>query len=96
MNAESQKTKYQYQKPAVYKIEVSGHLDTSWKERLAGMQITNDHLPDGSQVCFLIGRLNDQAALSGVLNALFDNRMSVISVNILDENSRSKPNILKI
>ena len=87
MNNESQKTKYHFQKPAVYKIQVKGHLDTSWTERMAGMQITNASLPNGSPVSFLIGRLEDQAALSGVLNALFDNRMVVISVNTLDDSS---------
>jgi hypothetical protein len=33
----------------------------------------------------LIGRLMDQAALCGVLNALYDLHLSVISVEFLDE-----------
>ena len=27
--------------PATYRIEVEGHLDESWSERLAGMHITS-------------------------------------------------------
>ena len=33
----------------------------------------------------LIGHLKDQAALSGVLNALYDLHLPVISVELLDE-----------
>lgn len=53
--------------PAVYEIRVSGHLNASWATRLNDMQIV---LKDNET--WLTGRLVDQAALFGVLTALYD------------------------
>ena len=46
-----------------YHICVKGHLDLSWQDWLAGLQIRNE--PAGTTV--LSGPLPDQAALYGVL-----------------------------
>ncbi len=58
--------------PATYRIEVLGHLDRSWSERLAGMEITTT---GGSGIVprtILQGQVIDQNALAGVLNTLCD------------------------
>lgn len=76
---------FEFTTPAIYKIVVAGHLDESWSDRLNGMQINMNKSQSNDQVSILIGQLNDQSALSGVLNTLHDFHMTVISVNVLDE-----------
>lgn len=62
--------------PAIYRICVEGTLASEWSNRLAGMQIT----PADEGRTMLVGRLNDQAALSGVLTALYELHLPVYSV----------------
>ena len=57
--------------PATYEIRVQGSLDQKWSGRLQGLGITVKESPDRLPVTTLVGRLKDQAALLGVLNALF-------------------------
>ena len=70
--------------PATYRIEVEGHLDESWSERLAGMHITSRKRSDQTTVTSLIGRLRDQAELSGVLNSLYDLHLSILKVEVVN------------
>ena len=74
-----------FEAPASYRIRVQGHLDDSWSDRLGGMVITRAFTADKQPMTILIGHLSDQAALSGVMNALYSMHMSVISVELLDE-----------
>lgn len=69
---------------ATYQIIVQGTIDPSWANRLAGMNIT-ERLPDNGEVeTVLVGRLADQATLSGVLNSLYELHLPVISADCLD------------
>jgi len=79
-------SKFNFITPAVYEIRIIGDLDTSWSERLGGLQITNKNPGDLDSVSVLIGQISDQAALSGVLNTLYDNHVTIISVNMLKYN----------
>ena len=74
-----------FEAPASYRIRVQGHLDDSWTDRLGGMVITRAFTEENQPMSILIGRLSDQAALSGVMNALYGLHMSVFSVERLDE-----------
>jgi len=74
-----------FEAPASYRIRVQGHLDDSWTDRLGGMVITRAFTEEKQPMSILIGRLSDQAALSGVMNALYGLHMSVFSVERLDE-----------
>ena len=56
---------------ATYEIRVQGSLDQKWSGRLQGLGISVKESPDRLPVTILVGRLKDQAALLGVLNALF-------------------------
>jgi hypothetical protein len=67
-----------------YRIEVDGHLDESSSDRLAGMRITARERPDQTFVTTLIGRLRDQAELSGVLNSLYDLHLSILKVEMVN------------
>ena len=78
---------FSFKEPAIYKIKVQGALNESWSERLGGMQITVERPIDDVPISVLVGRINDQSALSGVLNALYESHLTIISVNMLkDEN----------
>jgi len=73
--------------PATYRIRVQGHLDEIWADRLNGMAITSAKATDKSSVTILVGDLRDQAALSGVLNTLYELHLPLLSVENLDEKS---------
>jgi hypothetical protein len=65
---------------ATYFIQVEGHLDASWSDRLGGLTIETTSEDGGTIVSTLTGQLPDQSALSGVLNALVDLHHALISV----------------
>ena len=77
------KPEFRFQNPAMYKIKVQGELKENWSERLLGMQITIDRSQRNIPISVLVGQINDQTALSGVLNALYDYNMTIISVHML-------------
>jgi hypothetical protein len=70
--------------PATYRIEVDGHLDASLTDRLAGMKITSRERADQTTVSTLLGRIRDQAELSGVLNSLYDLHLSILKVEMVN------------
>jgi hypothetical protein len=71
-----------FDKPGTYRIRVKGDLPASWSGRLGGMAISDDS--EGEQpATMLYGRLMDQAALLGVLNALYGLHLPLLSVEHL-------------
>ena len=73
--------------PAQYRISVVGILDENRSDRLGGLMIESKE-PDqniGKSVTTLTGRLVDQAALFGVLNALYNMRMPLLAVEYMIE-----------
>jgi len=66
-------------KPAVYRIKVKGVVPDGWIDRLGGLHITGRASEDTT----LVGRLEDQAELSGVLNTLYELHLVLLSVEIL-------------
>ena len=73
-------------KPATYCIRVVGHLDENWSARLGGLEIDSSS-PEGKRaVTTLSGPIIDQAALFGVLKALYDMRLPLLSVECLEIN----------
>ena len=81
-------SEFSFQKPAVYKIKVKGEISGSLTGRFGGLQINVDRAKDKDPVTVLIGQINDQSALSGILTTLYDFHLPIISVNML-ENSHS-------
>ena len=72
--------------PATYRIRVKGHLDSSWSDRLGSLEITTSSQEDGPTVTILRGELQDQAALAGVLSALYNIlQMPLLSVEYLGD-----------
>ena len=70
--------------PANYRIRVQGRLDSTWAERLGGMAVISDTAAKPS-VTIIEGYVVDQAALSGVLNTLYELHLPLLSVDNLDE-----------
>ena len=73
-------------KPATYCIRVVGYLDQSWSNRLGGMTVTVSSGAGKKKVSTLSGAMIDQAALFGVLKALYDMRLPLLSVECLQTN----------
>ena len=78
-------SEFSFSKPAVYKIKVQGLINESRSEVLGGMQITVDYSKGKKPISILVGRINDQTALSGILTTLYDFHFPIISVNALQD-----------
>ena len=76
---------FQFSKPAIYKIMVKGELNEDFSMRLGGMQISSEQRHGRYPVSVLIGKLSDQAELSGILNALYEMHLMVLSVQAMGE-----------
>jgi hypothetical protein len=72
----------QLDQPASNHIRVQGIFPARWRDYIQGMDIRvegNEECP----VTMLTGRLLDQAALYGILNFLYDQRLPLLSVECL-------------
>ena len=70
--------------PASYRIDIQGHLDERWSDRLAGMHISTCQGENQAPVATLTGRLRDQAELMGVLDTLYEMHLVLLKVEIID------------
>jgi hypothetical protein len=82
-NTSLNKFKLTIDKPATYCIRVVGDLDESWSDRLGGLTITPSEKEGKQIITTLSGSIIDQAALFGVLKALYDMRLPLLSVKCL-------------
>ena len=75
---------YTFDRPGNYRIRVQGFLDESWSEKLGGMYITTNRQRDRTTVATLVGRMQNQAELAGVLNTLYELHLTLLSVENLN------------
>ncbi len=78
-------SQYEFDSPGTYRIQVSGTLDSAWSDRLGGMTITTGNEGDDPPVTTLYGELADEAALAGVLSALYNLGCSLQSMKKIKE-----------
>jgi hypothetical protein len=71
-------------KPATYRISVLGTLDKKRSDYYGSMTIEHASDPHHRAMTILTGRLADQSALIGVLNALYDRGYPILSVECLE------------
>ena len=71
--------------PATYRIRVKGYLDSSWSDRLGGLAITTTSQDDETVETTLYSQVVDQAALAGVLSALYNMQLPLLSVEYLGD-----------
>ncbi len=69
-----------FDNPAHYKIQVQGQIDPGSSDLLGSMAICQAALESSYPVATLAGELRDQAALAGVLNTLYELRLTILSV----------------
>jgi len=75
---------FAFDRPGNYRIRVLGILDESWSERLAGLRIRQFERQDHEKpVTELVGKIRDQAELSGLLNTLYELHLTLLSVEYL-------------
>ena len=80
------RSKLKVDQPATYSIRVAGYLDETWSTRLGGLTISVSDPGENTKVTTLSGYMIDQAALFGVLKALYDMRLPLLSVECLEIN----------
>lgn len=74
---------YPYDYPAIYAIHAAGIVDFDWAARIGGLTVTYEKNPGGEPISVLKGSLPDQAALLGVLTALYNARYPLLFVSYL-------------
>lgn len=77
-------------KAAIYRITVKGVVPESWVSRLGGLQIVA--VSDAQTK--LEGWLPDQAALKGVLDTLYELRLSIEKITRLEAAVWRRPGII--
>ena len=71
-----------FESTATYQIRVKGLIPRGWSDRMGDMTIT--YINDGEpKATILSGQLADQAALLGLLNALYNMHLPLVSVEHL-------------
>jgi hypothetical protein len=69
--------------PDVYEIRVRGTLDKRWSEWFNDLVVTSEqagHTP----VTIVTGHVADQSALRGILTAIWDLNLAIISVILIE------------
>ena len=80
---------------ASYRIKVQGALDEEWSARLHGLVIRSEATDDDElPVTILTGQLPDQEALRQVLNTLYDQRLSLLSIEYLEDDETESWRVL--
>lgn len=69
---------------AVYRIVVQGVLADERLDRLGGLRLQAGPREHGGSTTVLTGRLTDQAQLIGVVNTLYDLRLPILVVEMLE------------
>ena len=69
---------------AIYRIRILGTLDKQWSAYCGGMTIEHTNEPHHGAMTILAGRLADQSAFIGVLNALHDIDCPILSAEYVE------------
>lgn len=71
--------------PATYRIVTQGTLPAHWRDRVGGMEIIDTSEGNYQRQVTLVGPIQDQAALRGVLETLYNLHMPILSVKRLKD-----------
>ena len=66
-------------RPAFYHIEVQGELRSTWSDYLGGLNISVNY-EQGTPCTIMEGELQDQAALIGVIDSLYNLGLPLLMV----------------
>ena len=70
---------------AIYRIRIQGRLEKNYAGSMHDMQISYETNKNNNAESLIVGKVEDQAALSGVLNFLYDMQLPVLSVECLEK-----------
>ena len=73
-----------YSNSAQYQITVLGKISTSFLSYWDKMQLSHSKIKN-KNYSVLTGEVRDQAALNGILNILYDNHFSLVSIIKLEK-----------
>jgi hypothetical protein len=76
-----------YSEPAMYEIRIKGHLDDRWAYKFEGLTLTRED----NGVTLLTGTVADQAALHGVLRAIRNLGVPLLSVTHVQSEPAEAP-----
>jgi hypothetical protein len=74
--------------PAVYQIEIVGHLNNKKAMWFENLSLTNDYGDDGTPVTIITGEVADQAALYGLLNKVRNLGLPLLAVIRLEPSDK--------
>ncbi len=74
---------FAFDRPGKYRIRALGSLDESWADRLGGLRIIRKE-NQKERMTELIGMVRDQAELSGILETLYEQHLTLVSVEMLE------------
>ena len=77
----------EFKGPAIYCIKIRGVIDQRYAGYFGDMIIGTEKKEEGQTTCKLKGSIKDQAELMGVLNALYNLHLPIVSIQTLDEES---------
>ena len=77
--------KLKLETPAIDQIVVQGNIDLSYSPILSQFQINNEKFEGETDKTMLVGKVEDQATLSGILNTLYELHMPVLSVECIKQ-----------
>ena len=72
---------------SIYRVCIAGTLPSSWENRLGGLQVVHEERNESSGPTTLMGAVNDQAELLGILNTLHELRCPLLLVEEVDVKS---------
>jgi hypothetical protein len=73
-----------FNRSSEYQIRVKGVIGKSWLDRFGGMKVTLEEDNKGDSTYNMVGCLNDQTALAGILKTLYELHLTILSIQILD------------
>ena len=84
MMVDKSSTRFGMGSPSVYRIEVCGTLDPNRADSLADLNISFATSEADGPLTTLVGTFADQAALSGLLNTIYELHVPLVAVERLD------------
>jgi len=75
-------SRVEFAEPATYRIVVQGRLEESGRRRLADMKIESTGRDGSEPRTTLVGVVQDQAELRGVLDVLYGLHLPVLAVDL--------------
>ena len=75
--------------PCTYRICIEGVVASRWSDRLGDMDSTVEWREGRGPVTVLVGQFVDQAALSRMLDTLFELRLPLVSVEAVETRDAS-------